>query len=64
MIKETGLVFERGDVSALAEQLMRLAEYPELRQRLGENGRSVTLSNYDSELMAGSYYRLFHELCS
>jgi len=64
MIKETGLLFERGDVSGLAEQLTHLAENPALRRRLGENGRSVTLSIYDSELMAESYYRLFHELCS
>jgi len=63
MISETGLLFERGDASGLADQLARLIQNPELRLQLGKKGRSATVSNYDSEIMAGNYFRLFHELC-
>lgn len=37
---ETGLLFEKGNVEALADTLHRLIEDPALRQRLGVNGRA------------------------
>lgn len=41
MVKEdeTGLVFNKGSVESLAEQLARLIDDPELRLRLGKSGR-------------------------
>ncbi|MGE6780644.1 glycosyltransferase [Vreelandella titanicae] len=41
MVQEdkTGLVFNKGSVESLAEQLARLIDDPELRERLGKTGR-------------------------
>jgi glycosyltransferase involved in cell wall biosynthesis len=64
MVKEVGLVFERGDEAGLAGQLKRLFEDPEMRMALGRKGRSIAVSRYDSEIMAGNYFRLFNELCN
>lgn len=37
---ETGLIFEKGNPGALADVLQRLIEDPELREKLGRNGRT------------------------
>ncbi len=37
--EETGLIFEKGNVQALADTLARLIADPELRERLGKAGR-------------------------
>jgi 1,4-alpha-glucan branching enzyme len=64
MVKEAGLVFERGDQNGLAGQLKCLVENPEMRMALGRKARRIAVSKYDSEIMAGNYFRLFNELCS
>ncbi len=43
---DTGLLVERNDPDALAEALLRLAEDPALRRRLGANGRRFVLDHY------------------
>nr|WP_255592949.1 glycosyltransferase family 4 protein [Bordetella sp. BOR01] len=37
--EQTGLIFEKGNVADFSRQLRLLIEQPELRKRLGENGR-------------------------
>ena len=43
---ETGLLIEPGNGSQMAEQILRLANDAQLRQRLGENGRTYVLAHH------------------
>lgn len=45
---ETGLLVEQRDVARLAEAMVRLAGDPDLRMRLGANGRRRMEAEYDS----------------
>jgi len=42
---ETGLIFEKGDADNLADKVVSLFESPELRTRLGKNGRQWVIEN-------------------
>jgi glycosyltransferase involved in cell wall biosynthesis len=44
---ESGLVFERDTPSSLAEVLLKLHDGPELRERLGENGKRAVEDEYN-----------------
>jgi glycosyltransferase involved in cell wall biosynthesis len=41
-----GLVFREADATALAETLVRLADDPALRSRLGASGRARVVARY------------------
>ena len=47
-----GLVFPEGDASALADAVARLRDDPELRRRLGHDGRVTSLELYAMERVA------------
>jgi rhamnosyl/mannosyltransferase len=49
---ETGLVVERGDASALASAIDRLAGDVALRRKLGEQARRWAMATFTTEAMA------------
>jgi glycosyltransferase involved in cell wall biosynthesis len=49
---ETGLLTSPADVPALAENIVRVLQFGELRQRLGSNGRTRFLAHYTAAKMA------------
>jgi glycosyltransferase involved in cell wall biosynthesis len=50
-----GLLFSAGDSSELAAKIQRLAEEPDLRRRLGENGRQTVVRDFTFAKMLDSY---------
>jgi glycosyltransferase involved in cell wall biosynthesis len=50
------------DIDACAQALTTLFTQPELRQRLGENGRQRALSTYDWRVVIPAYENLWQEL--
>jgi glycosyltransferase involved in cell wall biosynthesis len=58
----TGLLAPAGDPAALAEQVLRLAETPELRQRLGEAGRQRARERFSEDRMLDDYQRLYRTM--
>ncbi len=50
------------DIDACTQALTTLFTQPELRQRLGENGRQRTLSTYDWRVVIAAYENLWQEL--
>ena len=45
---QTGLLVPAGDPAALASALTRLADDPQLRQRLGDGARVLVADRYDA----------------
>lgn len=58
----TGLLFAKGDVVALANGLERLLRDPQLRARLGANGREWARANRTWDTVAASLRRVVAEL--
>jgi sugar transferase (PEP-CTERM/EpsH1 system associated) len=52
---ETGILFPPGDSNALAERLVRLANDPAVRTRLGKAGRDRAAAQFDVGVMAAGY---------
>jgi glycosyltransferase involved in cell wall biosynthesis len=61
---ETGLLVPAEDPRALARAIRRLLEDPELRQRLGEQGRQLVLERFTADHMTHAFERLYRELLS
>jgi len=59
---ETGILVPYGDVGGLAEAMVRLAGDEALRMRLGRNGRSRCLAEFDSDRMVDQFESLYAEL--
>jgi len=59
---ETGLLAPAGDPEALAERLLRLAEDPGLRRRLGEAGQRSYSEQFTARTMAAAYEDLYQRL--
>jgi glycosyltransferase involved in cell wall biosynthesis len=61
---EDGFLVEAGATNELADRLARLARDPELRQRMGNAGRSRVVPRYAVERLVDDVDRLYRELLS
>lgn len=61
---ETGFVFEKGNVEALAEKTVTLAARAELRQAVGRRARDQAEAHYDVEKNIAAYERLFLQVAA
>ena len=59
---QTGILVRPREAKDLAAALISLIEDPELRVRLGQNGRSLVRNEYSSSVMSQRYLRLYEEL--
>jgi glycosyltransferase involved in cell wall biosynthesis len=57
---DTGLAVEIGDTQGLAAALQCLIEDPELRARLGEQGRREALEEFDERRVVDALRELYH----
>lgn len=60
----TGLLFPKGDIQAGARGLIRLAENPALREKLGNEARNYVEGHHSVEVVVKQYKKLFSELGS
>jgi glycosyltransferase involved in cell wall biosynthesis len=60
--RHTGLLVPAGDDAALADAILRLHRDPDLRRRLGENGRLRALELFSEDQMARKYLALYEEM--
>jgi len=58
---QTGLLVPPGDIDALAEAIVALAAEPELRRRLGRNGRAAVIDRFDHRRMVAAIESLYVE---
>ena len=59
---QTGILVRPREAKDLAAALISLIEDPELRVRLGQNGRSLVRNEYSSSVMSQGYLRLYEGL--
>lgn len=59
---KTGLLFEPGDVGALAGHLARLVASKSLREQMGHAARAKALAEYHSERVAQQTLAVYHEV--
>lgn len=60
--EETGFLLPPGDTAGLVTALLRLAESPELRERLGRRGREFVLERFPVEKMVDDLHALYLRL--
>ncbi len=60
--ERTGLVFEKGSASSLAQTLARLLDDPELRRRLGHNAREWVRAERDWSSLVGIVDGVYREI--
>lgn len=59
---ETGILVEPRNIQQLAAAIIKLIREPELRQRMGEEGRRFVLQNYNIEENVRLFERLYQNL--
>jgi glycosyltransferase involved in cell wall biosynthesis len=64
LIKEVdcGVVVEYGNVDQIRETIIKLRDDPELRKRLGNNGRKAFLEKYNWNAMEQKLYQIYEDL--
>lgn len=62
VIGEGGLIFPEGDSIALAAQIQKLLDSPELYAELAQKGRQRVLDNYTQERIALQTYEVYQEM--
>jgi colanic acid biosynthesis glycosyl transferase WcaI len=58
-----GLVIPPGDASALAGELLKLANNPELCHKLGQHARSIALTRWDKDAIVGGLAQTLMAVC-
>ncbi len=61
---ETGFLIEPGDLKSLTEKIIKLANDPALRGKLGQSGQKFVRENFSVEPMVGSIYNLYLKLAA
>lgn len=59
---KSGILFEPGDVSGLANAMIRLLNDEELRKRLGEKARKRIVESFSIDRIADKYIKLYNRL--
>jgi len=59
---ETGLLYEPGNIHQLADQIEKLMDNPEFRQKFAKNGAEFARTTFTKENYAGEFYTLFQHL--
>jgi glycosyltransferase involved in cell wall biosynthesis len=59
--QETGFLVKPFDQDGLAEALSRLIRDPDLRHRMGADGRDFALNRFDAEVMVEALEKLYRE---
>lgn len=59
---QCGIAFEPGNAAELVAAILRLAGDPELRRRLGANGRRYVLEHFDRRHLARDYLRILERV--
>jgi glycosyltransferase involved in cell wall biosynthesis len=59
---DCGLIVDPTDAAAVADAMNRLLRDPDLRQRLGKNGREAVLRRYNWDIEAAKLVRLYQSL--
>jgi glycosyltransferase involved in cell wall biosynthesis len=57
---QTGILLEPGEVTPLAEAILRLRMNPDLALRLGANAHTHVARHYSAEAMARNYIEQYH----
>jgi len=60
---EAGIVIPQGNIEGIASAIVKLADNPVLRKKMGEIGRVYAASYLDIRQIAKQYDELFFELC-
>jgi glycosyltransferase involved in cell wall biosynthesis len=55
-----GFILPKGDVNALAERIKYLIENPEIRYRMGKDGRRIILETFDSKIVISKTLQLYN----
>jgi len=61
---ETGFLYSPGNYLALADQVEKLIDNPQLRSQLTHKGSQFAKRNFTKEYYGGEYYRLMNEIIS
>ncbi len=61
---ETGFLVHTGDIAAVAQRLLQLANDAPLRERLGHNGQQFVRENFAVEQMVDNLYHLYLKLAA
>lgn len=59
--EKTGLLVKERDAEGIAEQILRLLLNPEMRERLGSNGRDYVQEKYDWRVISRAFSTVFME---
>lgn len=59
---ENGFVFPMGDIEGFSEAVLRLANSPELRKKLGDAARRDAVERFDMSVMVNSHQALYRRI--
>jgi glycosyltransferase involved in cell wall biosynthesis len=59
---DNGLLFETGDIEALAESMKTVITDPELRNRMGERGYQNAVEKFSTPILVDRVYNLFQSV--